>query len=324
MSTRPNLSTAALTILSQFSSELGRNAMISVLAPSFSHSVATFFSSSALLAARTTLAPAPANVFAASAPKAPEAPAIIAVLPLISNKDSGFLRNDSAINSSRFCRGVPKGPSLWRVCYRDDDRAHLIAAIPIPGEISKGAPLSRDLVDVATDIFDSHDAVLEEDPMDGLPFGEIILPVAASRPLAVFLRQMRMQGAITLWADCGGERVIVRLRVVADHLDLLLHKPFAGGRHEAGCATEIIFTVFVELVPAGIDDHDVARTYNFPASLLQVIAGDGLPFVLRQRHHDAGAEEMRQRHFIDKRRALNDVGRCIDMGGVMHRGRDAL
>src|SRR5689334_4172174 len=129
MSTRPNLSTAALTILSQFSSELGRNAMISVLAPSFSHSAATFFSSSALLAARTMLAPAPASVFAASAPKAPEAPAMIAVLPLISNKDSGFLRNDSAINSSRFCCDAPKGPSLWRVRHRDDNRAHLIAAV---------------------------------------------------------------------------------------------------------------------------------------------------------------------------------------------------
>src|SRR5262245_11714929 len=106
MSTRPNLSTAALTTLSQFSSELGRTAMISVLAPSFSHSAATFFSSSALLAARTTLAPAPARVFAASAPKAPDAPATIAVLPLISNNDSGFLRNDSDIISSRyFCQG---------------------------------------------------------------------------------------------------------------------------------------------------------------------------------------------------------------------------
>ena len=58
------MSTAALTILSQFSSELGRSATISVLAPSFSHSAATFFSSSCLLAASTTLAPAPASVFA--------------------------------------------------------------------------------------------------------------------------------------------------------------------------------------------------------------------------------------------------------------------
>src|SRR5215471_2497653 len=128
MSTRPNLWTADLTTFSQFSSELGRNAMISVLAPSFSHSAATFFSSSALLAARTTLAPAPARVFAASAPKAPDAPAMIAVLPLISNKDSGFLRNDSGIISSRYFDG-PKGPSLWRVCDCDHDRAHFIATV---------------------------------------------------------------------------------------------------------------------------------------------------------------------------------------------------
>src|SRR5215813_12692993 len=117
MSTRPNLSTADLTILSQFSSELGRNAMISVLAPSFSHSAATFFSSSALLAARTTLAPAPARVFAASAPKAPDAPAMIAVLPLISNKDSGFLRKSLMARL------------IWRVSDRNHDRAHFIAAV---------------------------------------------------------------------------------------------------------------------------------------------------------------------------------------------------
>ena len=33
---------------------------------------------------------------------------------------------------------------------------------------------------------------------------------------------------------------------------------------------------------------------------------------------------MRQRHFVDERRALNHVGRRVDMGGVVHRGRDAL
>ena len=82
--------------------------------------------------------------------------------------------------------------------------------------------------------------------------------------------------------------------------------------------TEIVFAIFVELVPAGIDDHDVAWTNDFPAGFFQVIAGDRLPFVLRQRHHDARAEKMWQRHFIDKRRPLHDVGRRIDMGGVVH------
>ena len=33
---------------------------------------------------------------------------------------------------------------------------------------------------------------------------------------------------------------------------------------------------------------------------------------------------MRQRHFVDERRALHDVRRRIDMRGVVHRGGDAL
>src|SRR5690349_18222535 len=155
MSTRPNLSTAALTILSQFSSELGRSAMISASPPSFSHSVATFFSSSVLLAASTTLAPAPANVFAASAPKAPDAPVMMAVLPLMSNSDRGSLRNSSDIASSRYflvMAGLvpaisfrkarpswsrspgqagddgPRGPSLRRG-GRDQNGANILAAV---------------------------------------------------------------------------------------------------------------------------------------------------------------------------------------------------
>src|SRR5262249_11810356 len=67
----------------------------------FSHSAATFLSSSALLAASTTLAPAPASVFAASAPKAPDAPVMMAVLPLMSNSGRGLFRNASDMGPSR-------------------------------------------------------------------------------------------------------------------------------------------------------------------------------------------------------------------------------
>src|SRR5215467_12515977 len=155
MSTRPNLSTAAFTILSQFSSELGRSAIISALAPSFSHSAATFLSSSALLAASTTLAPAPASVFAASAPKAPDAPVMMAVLPLMSNSARGLFRNASDMVPSRIlvhgraCPGhlrfacsvaakswMPEQvqarrlcASLGRIGHRHHDRAHFVAAI---------------------------------------------------------------------------------------------------------------------------------------------------------------------------------------------------
>src|ERR1700761_4198715 len=95
MSTRPNVSTAAFTIASQLASELGRLAMISDLPPSAVQASATFFSSAALLAESTTLAPAPARTLAASAPNAPDAPVTIAVLPRTSNNDSGFFRKSS-------------------------------------------------------------------------------------------------------------------------------------------------------------------------------------------------------------------------------------
>src|SRR5438067_4001231 len=106
MSTRPNLSTAALTIASQFSSELGRLPIVSTLAPSVSHAAATFLTSAALPAASTRLAPAPASTLAASAPKAPDAPVTIAVLPLMSNSDSGFFRRSSAMKLS-LCSSWP-------------------------------------------------------------------------------------------------------------------------------------------------------------------------------------------------------------------------
>jgi len=65
------------------------------LPPSCSQAAATFFSSPALLAQSTTLAPAPASTFAANAPNAPAAPVTIAVLPRMSNRESGFFRNSS-------------------------------------------------------------------------------------------------------------------------------------------------------------------------------------------------------------------------------------
>ena len=52
----------------------------------------------------TTLAPAPASTFAASAPNAPVAPVTIAVLPLTLNSDSGSFRKSSDMCHSRFDR----------------------------------------------------------------------------------------------------------------------------------------------------------------------------------------------------------------------------
>src|SRR5262245_41724924 len=101
MSMPPNRLTAASTILSQFAAEFGRRFTASVLAPSPSHSAATFFSTSAPPAASTRLQPAPASTLAASAPNAPEAPVTIAVLPRTSNSDSGFFRKSSDMTDSQ-------------------------------------------------------------------------------------------------------------------------------------------------------------------------------------------------------------------------------
>src|SRR5262245_44815116 len=95
MSTPPKRLTAASTILSQFAAELGRRFTVSALAPSPSHSAATFLSASAPPAASTRLQPAPASTLAASAPNAPVAPVTIAVLPRTSNSESGFFKKSS-------------------------------------------------------------------------------------------------------------------------------------------------------------------------------------------------------------------------------------
>ncbi len=133
-----------------------------------------------------------------------------------------------------------------------------------------------------------------------------------------------MQRPVALRPDRRCQRMIVGLGVVADHLDLLLDEPFAGRLHEAGRTAEIILAVLVLVVPAGVDQHHVARPHHLAGGLLQVVVGDRLPFLLRDRHDDAGAEEVRQRHLVDERRALDDMGRCVDVGGVVHRGGDAL
>src|SRR5215470_201409 len=131
ISTRPNVLTAAATISLQLASELGRLATVSTLPPSFSHSPATFLSSAALLAHSTTLAPAPASTFAASAPNAPVAPVTIAVLPRTSNSESGFFRmsSDMALLAKKVgAPGDASAASLHRR-HRNRDGADVVATV---------------------------------------------------------------------------------------------------------------------------------------------------------------------------------------------------
>src|SRR6516165_4360850 len=211
-----------------------------------------------------------------------------------------------------------------RVDDGDEPDNAAVAAFPVPREQREGAAPAGDLVDVAADILDAENAVLEQNAVDRLPVREVILPVAPAGPLPVFLGEMGMQRAVALRADGGGERMVVRLGIMADDLDLLLDEPLAGRGHETRRAAEIVLVVLVSLMPAGIDDDYIARTHHRARGLFQIVVGDGLPLLLGDGDHDPGAEEMRQRDFIDERRALHHVRRCIDMGRIVHAGGDAL
>src|ERR1700745_3798787 len=142
MSMRPKVLTAASTMASQFASELGRLATVATLPPSCSQAAATFFSSAALLAQSTTLAPAPASTFAANAPVAP---VTIAVLPRMSNRESGFFRKSSDMTYDPCACSVPPLSacgggklstvlaSLLRSRHRDQHGHDLVAAIDYLG-----------------------------------------------------------------------------------------------------------------------------------------------------------------------------------------------
>src|SRR3954451_10179613 len=166
----------------------------------------------------------------------------------ICNRDGSAPRRPSPRKiSARSSELLPLLDSIaaLRIDHRHQPDDAAVATIPVPREEREGAALAGDLVDVATDVLDAEDTVLEQDAMHRLPFREILLPVAATRPLLVFLRQMRMQRTIALRPDGGSERMVIGLGVVAHNLDLLFDEPLARRRHKARRPTEVIFIVLV-------------------------------------------------------------------------------
>ena len=91
--------------------------------------------------------------------------------------------------------------------------------------------------------------------------------------------------------DAGG--------VDADELDLFLHQPFGGALAQAGRVAEILLAVGIAAVPAGIDEDDVVGE-NLRHGPLEVGRLDQLPLLLRDRNHDAGAEEAFEREVADR------------------------
>src|SRR5260370_9357275 len=118
-----------------------------------------------------------------------------------------------------------------------------VAPLPVPREQREGAAPAGDFVDIAADILDAKNAVLEQDPVYRLPIRKILFPIAAARPGFVFLGEMRMQRAVALRTDGSGKRVIVRLRVLAHHLHLFLDKPPPPPRPKSLRATQIVLVV---------------------------------------------------------------------------------
>src|SRR6185503_15542623 len=96
-----------------------------------------------------------------------------------------------------------------RVDHGDQADDAAVAAIPVPREECEGAAPAGDLVEVAADILDAEDAVLEQDAVHRLPLREVVLPVAAAGPLVIFFLEMWVQRPVALRTDRGGERMVV-------------------------------------------------------------------------------------------------------------------
>src|SRR6185437_10945391 len=114
---------------------------------------------------------------------------------------------------------------LLRIDHGDDADAAAFAFRPAPGETHEGAALARDLVDIAVDVLDAGDAVGHQHLVRRLPIGEVVDDMTAGLG-EVFLIEMRLRRARTMRPQKRAERVVERLDVDAEELDLLLHQPF--------------------------------------------------------------------------------------------------
>src|SRR6266511_3359123 len=80
----------------------------------------------------------------------------------------------------------------------------------------------------------------------------------------------------------GKAAKVERLLVDADRLDPALAQPDPRLLVEAGGVDEVLAVVGVVVVPAGVDDHEVAGA-DLGAGGLEVVRGDDLPLPLGDR-----------------------------------------
>ena len=125
--------------------------------------------------------------------------------------------------------------------------------------------------------------------------------------------------------DGGGKRMIECLGVGADGFHILGDEPVAGFLVEARTVGVVLSTVGILVMPAGVDDHDVARAYRcLLGGLLEMLGHDLLPLAHGHIEHDTGSEERTQRNLVEQGSALDHVTGGVDMGTRVHDGRDLL
>ena len=178
------------------------------------------------------------------------------------------------------------------------------------------------LVELSAHVLDPRDPRPQQLPVAGLPYREILDGLPPGFRL-VFFEQVRKQRTVALGPDGRGHRVIGRLKVAADHLDALLPKPGSRFLIESRRVAEIFEVVPVLVMPAGVDDDDVAGPYLRPGAL-QILRRDDLPLALGYGDGHSGAEEGLERKLVDELLALDDVRGGVHMRRAVHDGRDAL
>ena len=92
---------------------------------------------------------------------------------------------------------------------------------------------------------------------------------------------------------------------------------------QARRVAEVFLAVGVALVPAGVDEDDVVGLHGGRGAL-EVGRLDQLPLALRDRQHDAGAEEALQREVADRLLLGQEVDRRVHVGRGVEDGDDLV
>src|SRR5882672_10552462 len=113
------------------------------------------------------------------------------------------------------------------------------------------------------------------------------------------------------------KRMIERLHVDADELDAALDDPFGGFFVETRRIGVIVGVVAMLEVAAGVDHQNVVFA-DLRLGIRQILRHDHTPLALRDRHHNAGAEEAPERIAGQRRLVLLHMDRRVHVRAAMH------